>query len=59
VEIPPATGSTGQISMFRAMCGVNLGSAMGEVTNPVGEVFKNFGKSGEVIEKPTVSALFY
>jgi hypothetical protein len=45
--------------MFRAMCGVNLGSVVGEVTKRAGEFFKNFGKPGEVIEKPTVSALFY
>ena len=35
---------TGQISMFRAISGVNLGSGMGEVTNPVGEFHKNLGK---------------
>ncbi len=34
----------GQISMFRAIAGVNLGSGMGEVTNPVGEFHKNLGK---------------
>jgi len=30
--------------MFRAIAGVNLGSGMGEVTNPVGEFHKNLGK---------------
>jgi hypothetical protein len=30
--------------MFRAISGVNLGSGMGEVTNPVGEFHKNLGK---------------
>ena len=30
--------------MFRAISGVNLGSGMGEVTNPVGEFHENLGK---------------
>ena len=30
--------------MFRAIAGVNLGSGMGEVTNPVGEFHENLGK---------------
>ena len=30
--------------MFRAISGVNLGSGMGEVTNPVGAFHENLGK---------------
>jgi hypothetical protein len=50
--------SIGQISMFRAIAGVNLGSGMGEVTKRAGKCSKTLGNRTKLLRNQPFRRFF-